>query len=375
MATLQPTSSRDVHDLRLAAFSAAAGARRIMVVTDNGHGFPFTRARRAAIGLAGTVGAELILYDRSAESRFVSAYPEGGFLPGLDGTPGECLLGRDVLESLGRSYLAAQLREAEDAGVRAQAWLPLHCGHRGLRECIERFRVDLLVVPESLGSHPILLGMRRRSADKLDAFAIPTLVVGADGAVRRARTWRLEPETSSLKFSATQLRWLPVRGRFEDFSVDLRYDDIAPERSSMETVIAAASIRTGIRLRDRQLRSSRFLDCSAFPIIRFRSEGIDPLDTGFRIMGELTIRAQSVPVILDAQIEPMPAHASPHRRVRFRARTSVSWRDWGIKGVSWVGPRLGIDIDVVAVQLPRYEGNSAVTSFSYGGYDRAPIPD
>jgi hypothetical protein len=56
--------------------SAAREARRILVVTGDGDE-DYAPQRAGAFDIAAETGAEVILYDRSAESRFVDPYLAG----------------------------------------------------------------------------------------------------------------------------------------------------------------------------------------------------------------------------------------------------------------------------------------------------------
>jgi len=329
----------------------ARDARRILAVTDDGRRPAYARTRSSAIRLAATVGADLIFYDRSAESRFVDSYPSGSWTADNDGPHGERLLDASEVRALGRGYLAAQIGEATERGVHARAWLPRHVGGRGIDECVGRFDATLVMVPDVL-DHPSLLDRLRGHPERSLAVAInaPTLVVGSAGELRVAGTWRVDRTASHLAFTARQFGAGRVRGRFTDFALALDYDEERPDRSFVEATVEAASIRTGIGIRDRALRGRRFLDVGSHPSVRFVSTTIEPSDGHFRIEGELTIREASRRVELDARIEPLGPDPAGRRRVRFRGSTSVRWRDWGVEGVFFVGPELAIDIDVQAVE-------------------------
>ena len=87
----------------------------------------------------------------------------------------------------------------------------------------------------------------------------------------------------------------PVRGTFaiRSGSVDIA-EPLAD--SAMHAEIDTASFRTRNWLRDRNVRSARFLDAARFPVISFR-DGLVAAD-GRTIRGTLTVREVSRPVTL-----------------------------------------------------------------------------
>jgi hypothetical protein len=146
----------------------ARKARRILVVTGDSDE-DYARTRAAAFDIAAATGAEVILYDHSAESHFVDPYLAGPVAAEVKGTHGESLLDKQAVETLGRGYLADQIREAKSRGVEAKAWLPLKTGREGIAAGVSRFDADLVVAPENLA--------------KDGEVGVPVLAVGQDGTI------------------------------------------------------------------------------------------------------------------------------------------------------------------------------------------------
>jgi len=163
------------------ARDAARTAKRIAVVTGE-KGEAFADARAAAIEVAKSTGAELILYDRSAESHFVDPYLAGPVAADVRGSHGESLLDEKAAETLGRGYLADQIREAWSHGVKAKAWLPLKTGNEGIAECVSRFGVDLVIVPETVAKGSPLDRLADVDGDgESAAIGAPVLVATSGG--------------------------------------------------------------------------------------------------------------------------------------------------------------------------------------------------
>jgi polyisoprenoid-binding protein YceI len=97
-------------------------------------------------------------------------------------------------------------------------------------------------------------------------------------------------------------------------------------------------------MRDGDLRSDHFFDAAAFPTISFTStkvEGTDP--SHFTIEGNLTMRGQTRPVTLTAQV--VASGKSPRGRsiVAYAATVTIDRTQWGMT----YGPAIvGNDVDL-----------------------------
>lgn len=139
---------------------------------------------RAAIRIASTIGARVVLADISTRSWVTSPYMAGGVAADIEGySSGQGAVGRGELAALGRDDLVAQLDEARAAGVEAEMWLAPTPGIKSLPKFLERFpEIDVLVGPpldhsgfwQRLGGDTIE-GVRARTGD------IPLIVVQNDG--------------------------------------------------------------------------------------------------------------------------------------------------------------------------------------------------
>src|SRR5262245_27819423 len=125
-------------------------------------------------------------------------------------------------------------------------------------------------------------------------------VIGADSAIT---VWTIDPQYATVEFTA-KLLFLTVKGRFTDFSAQLTLDENDIHRSSVEATIRAASVNTGVKMRDDHLRSKDFLDAESYPEIRFQSASVGPgRDRDMlRVTGTLTIKGQSREVALDVTV-------------------------------------------------------------------------
>jgi polyisoprenoid-binding protein YceI len=85
----------------------------------------------------------------------------------------------------------------------------------------------------------------------------------------------LSGDNTRVTFAVRWLGVLTVRGRFTDVEGVLRIPDGCVEDSELAVGVSAASVRTGIHLRDRHLRGPRFLDAATHPRITLQSLRIE----------------------------------------------------------------------------------------------------
>lgn len=102
--------------------------------------------------------------------------------------------------------------------------------------------------------------------------------------------FRLVPSRSSARFTVTKLGLFRVSG---EFTVTSGAVSVADGVASVHAELDAASFRTAISQRDKDIRSPKFLDVAAFPTIVYDGELV-----GDRVKGTLRVRDRSVPTDL-----------------------------------------------------------------------------
>jgi polyisoprenoid-binding protein YceI len=98
----------------------------------------------------------------------------------------------------------------------------------------------------------------------------------------------------------------------------------------LEAKIQVASIDTDNERRDKHLRSADFLDAEKHPEITFKSTGFEKTgkDT-YKVKGNLTIRGNTKPVVLDAKYNGTVKDPYGNTKVAFRATTAINRFDFG----------------------------------------------
>lgn len=115
--------------------------------------------------------------------------------------------------------------------------------------------------------------------------------------------FRIQPEASEIAFRATS-RLMNAQGRFSRFSGDVIVDPATLTDARITLAIEAASIDTGIEMRDNHLRSSDFFDVGRFPTVAFESLRVESSGRRATVIGRLTLRGvtREVAVPIDVQI-------------------------------------------------------------------------
>jgi polyisoprenoid-binding protein YceI len=133
--------------------------------------------------------------------------------------------------------------------------------------------------------------------------------------------WQLDPQRSSVEFRARKLWGLvPVTGHFDDYEGQLELS----ANPALELRIDAASLQTGLRKRDRHLRSADFFDAEHHPRVEFVSDSVGLHDDTLKVRGRLSARGRSIPLELEAQVRQVDGE------LEIEAATSAPHRDLGM---------------------------------------------
>jgi polyisoprenoid-binding protein YceI len=144
--------------------------------------------------------------------------------------------------------------------------------------------------------------------------------------------WRVDPEGSKIEFLVQHLRVTTVRGRFESFEGTLEMNEEEPEASSVAGTVDVASIKTGISMRDSNLRGRGRFDAGRFPRMSFRSTRIEDFKgVHFQVYGDLTIKDITRPVMFDVFNKGELPAKDGKRRWAFGASILVNRKDFDIK--------------------------------------------
>jgi len=128
----------------------------------------------------------------------------------------------------------------------------------------------------------------------LFAFMAITTAVFAQG------TWKVDKMHSRLQFSVTHLAVSTVEGNFKDFDVTITTTKPDFSDAKFTLTAKAASVNTGVDMRDDDLRSDHFFNAATDPDITFTGAVVATTNPGhYKLGGNLTIHGITKPVTMD----------------------------------------------------------------------------
>jgi polyisoprenoid-binding protein YceI len=172
--------------------------------------------------------------------------------------------------------------------------------------------------------------------------------------------WDIDSSRSRIAFAVRHLVFSKTRGHFSRWSGTVTIPDGDCSRATVDVVIAASSIDTGVARRDEHLRSADYLDVTRFPEITFTAQTVQAMPEGhFRVVGALTLRGVTREVALD--VAPLGPAADPRssHRARLAATATLDRRDFEFTGNPAldsgglvIGERIVVEVEVEAVRKP-----------------------
>lgn len=172
------------------------------------------------------------------------------------------------------------------------------------------------------------------------------------------QNWTIDNTHSSVNFFVRHMMFSKVRGQFTKWSSTVKLDEADLTKLSVEVVLDAASIDTGVAERDNHLRSPDFFDVERFPEIRFVSRRVEQNDeTHFKLIGDLTIKDVTREVVLEAEDEGRGKDPWGNQRAGFNLRATLNRKDFGLAwnqvleaGGVLVGEAVELTIELQLVQ-------------------------
>ncbi|MCI0666249.1 MAG: YceI family protein [Acidobacteria bacterium] len=151
---------------------------------------------------------------------------------------------------------------------------------------------------------------------------------------KRAQSfWSIEPRYTTVEFLVKNFFFFTVKGKFTDFAGKIELDENNLHNSTVDFVIRAASIHTGIKRRDHHLRSAAFLDVHKFPDIHFQSTKVEKgrdRDT-LRVTGALTIMDQSRELVIDVEETDTSRSPQGEEVTYYLVQAKINRFDFGVK--------------------------------------------
>ncbi len=178
-------------------------------------------------------------------------------------------------------------------------------------------------------------------------------VVKAPVAADSKEEFVLDADHTGIVFEIPHLVISSVEGRFKKFTGGFTLNEKALKEKksdalSVNAKIEVASIDTGVAKRDDHLRSPDFFNVKKFPSMSFVSKSITyGSGNKFQLNGDLTIKDQTKPVVLDVDYKGSVS-AYDKKRAAFKATTTFNRKDFGLGWNDLVeaGPVVGDEVTV-----------------------------
>jgi polyisoprenoid-binding protein YceI len=170
--------------------------------------------------------------------------------------------------------------------------------------------------------------------------------------------WEIDASHSGIHFSVRHLVIAKVRGQFSRWSGTVVVPDGDFTKATVDVVIDASSIETGVADRDAHLKSPDFFDVAQFPDVTFTASRFDGQgDDDGRLTGSLTIKGVTKDISLDVERHGQAKDPWGNERAAFSAKTSIDRKDFGLAwnqvletGGVMVGENVNIEIEIEAVR-------------------------
>lgn len=167
---------------------------------------------------------------------------------------------------------------------------------------------------------------------------LKTLTVGlavasiATFSVAKPVAYKIDPAHTATVFSWSHFGFSTPSANFTDIQGTINVDNEKPSNSSVNVTIPVSSINTNVAALDKHIQTADFFDTAQYPNITFKSTKVETKDKKhFKIMGNLTVKGITKPVVLDAVLNKQAVHPMTKLpTVGFNATTSFNRSAFGI---------------------------------------------
>lgn len=179
-----------------------------------------------------------------------------------------------------------------------------------------------------------------------------TIMLGLPGVASSA-DFGLDEAHSSVGFSVRHMGITNVRGHFGEFEGSIQMgDDITS--LVFEAVIQAASVDTNNERRDDHLRNEDFFEVETFPVLTFKSTGVDRQGDGYVLVGHLTMKETTHEVRLPLTVSGPAEDPWGNTRIGLAIGGTVERHDFGVgfDGAAdrLIGNTVTLDVNLQAIK-------------------------
>jgi len=162
--------------------------------------------------------------------------------------------------------------------------------------------------------------------------------------------WEFDSAHSRVECFVKYLGIVTVRGEFRAVEGDLDLEGDDPTHWSAVARIEVASFESFEERRDQKVRGPEYFDAERFPTITFGSKAVERSGSGYRVLGDLTIRGITHEVALDGTFNGEARSARGRRTRGFSMTTSIRRSDFDVHTTSSDGSHM-LEADEVRIAL------------------------
>ncbi len=187
----------------------------------------------------------------------------------------------------------------------------------------------------------------------IPAFAF--LLISASTTLA-ADKYAIDPVHCHIGFSVKHLVINNIKGRFNDYTGAIVYDEQDITKSSVEITIKTASINTDFKFRDDHLRAPDFFDAVKYPEITFKSTRIEKRGAAYAAVGIFTLHGVAKEIMLPFKVNGK-SNFQGETHLGVEATIVIDRRDFGMtwnatleSGGLVVGNEVTIELNIEAIK-------------------------
>ncbi|MCY7354134.1 MAG: YceI family protein [Lysobacter sp.] len=165
------------------------------------------------------------------------------------------------------------------------------------------------------------------------ALALATLsAFAAPGDTSGATTYKLDPNHTLVLASWNHFGFSRPTANFGQVDGAIIYDAKNVSASSVQVTLPLAGLTSFVPAFDEHLRSTDFFDAAKYPNVTFKSSKVQSASKNkLKVTGELTIKDQTRPVVLDVTLNKTAQHPMSKRAtIGFDATTTIKRSDFAL---------------------------------------------
>lgn len=144
--------------------------------------------------------------------------------------------------------------------------------------------------------------------------------------------YKIDPMHSTFGFTVRHMQIGTTWGKFNNFSGEIYFDKKSLDKFYAKVIIKAASIDTGLEVRDAHLRGTGFFDVEKYPEISFESKTLAEKDGKYEIAGNLTMHGVTKEISCPISILGPVKSPFGQEVIGLSGETVINRQDYGI---SW----------------------------------------